>query len=112
MKGYLQSLPVVGKIFLDVQPEEVWAFWRFMQDHFRTSVINKRSALEMQLVARGLEALARFKAMAEGAMRRSQRPFAQRGAMRLHESEGGVVANGADIAKVIGDALEFRHRRA
>jgi hypothetical protein len=57
MKGYLQSLPVVGKIFLDVQPEEVWAFWRFMQDHFRTSVINKNSALEMQLVARGLEAL-------------------------------------------------------
>jgi hypothetical protein len=59
MKGYLQSLPVVGKIFLDVQPEEVWAFWRFMQDHFRTSVINKNSALEMQLVARGLEALGR-----------------------------------------------------
>ena len=28
-----------------------------MQDHFRTSVINKSSALEMQLVARGLEAL-------------------------------------------------------
>ena len=57
MKGYLQSLPVVGKIFLDVQPEEVWAFWRFMQDHFRTSVINKSSALEMQLVARALNAL-------------------------------------------------------
>ena len=57
MKGFLQSLPVVGKVFVDIQPEEVWAFWRFMQDHFRTSVINKRSALEMQLVARGLEAL-------------------------------------------------------
>lgn len=57
MKGYLQSLPVVGKIFLDVQPDQVWAFWRFMQDHFHTSVINKNSALEMQLVARGLEAL-------------------------------------------------------
>jgi hypothetical protein len=57
MKGYLQSLPIVGRIFLDVKPEEAWAFWRFMQDHFRTSVINKRSALEMQLVARGLEAL-------------------------------------------------------
>jgi hypothetical protein len=57
MKGFLQSLPVVGKVFYDVQPEEVWAFWRFMQDHFRTSVINKLSALEMQLVARGLEAL-------------------------------------------------------
>jgi hypothetical protein len=47
MKGYLQ----------DVQPEEVWAFWRFMQDHFRTSVVNKSSALEIQLVARGLEGL-------------------------------------------------------
>lgn len=57
MKGYLQSLPVVGKIFMDVQPEEVWAFWRFMQDHFRASVINKSNALEMQLVARALEAL-------------------------------------------------------
>ena len=45
MKGYLQSLPVVGKIFLDAQPEEVWAFWRFMQDHFRTSVINKNLSL-------------------------------------------------------------------
>lgn len=57
MKGYLQFLPVVGKIFMDVQPEEVWAFWRFMQDHFRTSLINKSNALEMQLVARALEAL-------------------------------------------------------
>jgi len=45
---------LVGKVFVDIQPEEVWAFWRFMQDHFRTSVINKSSALEMQLVARGL----------------------------------------------------------
>src|SRR5690606_36096317 len=48
---------VVGAVFQDIKPEEVWAFWRFMQDHFRTSVINKNSALEMQLVARGLEAL-------------------------------------------------------
>lgn len=57
MKGYLQSLPVVGAVFQDVKPEEVWAFWRFMQDHFRTSVINKKSALEMQLVAQALDAL-------------------------------------------------------
>lgn len=57
MKGLLQSLPVVGKVFLDVQPEEVWAFWRFMQDHFHTSVVNKRDALEMQLVAQALDAL-------------------------------------------------------
>lgn len=57
MKRLLQSLPVVGKVFLDVQPEEVWAFWRFMQDHFHTSVVNKRDALEMQLVAQALDAL-------------------------------------------------------
>lgn len=57
MKGYLQSLPVVGKVFYDVRPEEVWAFWRFMQEHFRTSVVNKSSAFEMQLVARALNAL-------------------------------------------------------
>lgn len=57
MKGFLQSLPVVGKVFLDLQPEEVWAFWRFMQERFRTSVVNKRDALEMQLVAQALDAL-------------------------------------------------------
>ena len=57
MKGFLQSLPVVGKVFVDIQPEEVWAFWRFMQDHHRTTVVNKRDALEMQLVAQALDAL-------------------------------------------------------
>jgi len=57
MKGFLQSLPVVGKVFVDIRPEEVWAFWRFMQDHYRTTVVNKRDALEMQLVAQALDAL-------------------------------------------------------
>ena len=57
MKGYLQSLPVVGKVFLDVEPEEVWSFWRFMQDHFRTTVVNKQNALETQVVARVLDTL-------------------------------------------------------
>ena len=57
MKGFLQSLPVVGKVFVDIQPEEVWAFWRFMQDHYRTTVVNKRDAFEMQLVAQALDAL-------------------------------------------------------
>ena len=57
MKGFLQSLPVVGKVFIDIQPEQVWAFWRFMQDHYRTTVVNKRDALEMQLVAQALDAL-------------------------------------------------------
>lgn len=57
MKGFLQSLPAVGRIFYDARPEEVWSFWRFMQDHFRTTVLNKRDALEMQLVAHVLGAL-------------------------------------------------------
>lgn len=57
MKGFLQSLPEVGKVFVDIQPEEVWAFWRFIQDHYRTTVVNKRDALEMQLVAQALDAL-------------------------------------------------------
>ena len=57
MKGFLQSLPVVGTVFVDIQPEEVWALWRFMQDHYRTTVVNKRDALEMQLVAQALDAL-------------------------------------------------------
>lgn len=41
----------------DVRVEEVRAFWDFMQGHFRTSVINKRDALEMHLVADALAAL-------------------------------------------------------
>ena len=57
MRGALQSLPVVGKAFMDLRPEEVWAFWRHMQDHYRTTVVNKRDALEMQLVAQVLDAL-------------------------------------------------------
>ncbi|MCL2726569.1 MAG: hypothetical protein FWD69_19285 [Polyangiaceae bacterium] len=44
-------------MFLDVQPEEVWAFWRFMQEHFTTTVVNKSSALEMQAVAQALDTL-------------------------------------------------------
>src|SRR5260221_2009353 len=50
--------------------------------------------------------------MAEAMPRRAQHPLAQDAAMGLHEGEGGVVADGADIAEVIGDALELRHHRA
>lgn len=42
---------------MDVRPEEVAAFWRFMQDFYGTSAVKKTSALEMQLVARALDAL-------------------------------------------------------
>ncbi len=57
MKGFLQSLPVVGAAFMDISPQEVQAFWSFMQGHFRTSSINKGDAIEMELVAQLLDAL-------------------------------------------------------
>jgi hypothetical protein len=57
MKGALQSLPLVGKMFFDVQPAEVRAFYRFLQIRFRTTVVNKRDALEMKLVAQVLGVL-------------------------------------------------------
>jgi hypothetical protein len=57
VKALLQSLPLVGKAFQDVTPAEVKAFWRFMQDHFGTSVINKGNAVEMQLVATALSTI-------------------------------------------------------
>lgn len=57
MKGLLQAIPFVGAAFTDIRPEEVRAFWQHMQNHFGTSVINKRSALEMQVVAHALQAL-------------------------------------------------------
>jgi len=41
----------------ELRPEEVWAFWRHMHDHFRTKTVRKGDALEMRLVARALEAL-------------------------------------------------------
>src|SRR6266536_96165 len=33
-------------------------------------------------------------------------------ALRVHQREGGIVADGADVAEVIGQSLEFRHQRA
>lgn len=57
MKGFLQSLPVVGKAFHDIAPEAVVAFWQFMQGHFGTRVMNKEDALEMQLLAQALNLL-------------------------------------------------------
>ncbi|MCP3104516.1 hypothetical protein LZ198_37205 [Myxococcus sp. K15C18031901] len=56
MKGYLQSLPVVGGLFQrDLQPAEVWAFWQHMQERFRTKTADKADALEMQLAAEVLQ---------------------------------------------------------
>ncbi len=57
MKGFLQSIPVVGGLFRDLQPDDVRAFWRFMQGHFDTSAVNKGDDVAMQLVAQALESL-------------------------------------------------------
>ena len=32
--------------------------------------------------------------------------------MGVHEREGGIVADRADVAEVVGDALELGHQRA
>lgn len=39
----------------EIKPEEVWAFWRHMQGRYKTSVVNKSDAVEMQLVAKALD---------------------------------------------------------
>ena len=49
--------------------------------------------------------------MAEGSIARAQHPLAQHAAMGMHEREGGVVADGADIAEMIGETLQFGHQR-
>ena len=42
----------------------------------------------------------------------AQHLLAQHAAMRVHQGEGGIVADRADIAEVVGDALELGHQRA
>lgn len=105
MKGFLQSLPVVGKVFIDIQPEEVWAFWRFMQDHFRTTVVNKRDAFEMQLVAHALDTL--------GVQRRDRflRNFTTTLARRIYTPfDLGVPRGGWDLwSQVVVCVHEHQH---
>ncbi|MBK7537560.1 MAG: hypothetical protein IPI49_19750 [Myxococcales bacterium] len=57
MKGLLQSIPLIGSAFVDIRPEEVRGLWRAMQEHFRTTVVNKQNSFEMQAIAQGLQAL-------------------------------------------------------
>src|SRR5262245_44804496 len=42
----------------------------------------------------------------------AQHALAQDTALRVHDSERGVVADRTEIAEVIGDALELSHQRA
>lgn len=42
---------------MDATPEEAKAFWRYMTERFGTSVVDKKNAAEMTLVAHGLQLL-------------------------------------------------------
>ena len=48
----------------------------------------------------------------ETALRGAQNALAQDAAMGEHEGKAGVVADGADIAEMVGEALELRHQSA
>ncbi len=50
--------------------------------------------------------------VAESGAGRAQRALAQNAALRVHQREGGVVADRADVAEMIGEALELGHQRA
>ena len=49
--------------------------------------------------------------MAEGVVGGAQHEFAQGAGMGVHQRERSVVADRADIAEVIGDALDLGHQR-
>ena len=51
-------------------------------------------------------------AVAEGGGCATQDPLAQHRAVGVHQREGRVVADRADVTEMIGDALELRHQRA
>ena len=51
-------------------------------------------------------------AMAEAGVADAQDMLAQDAAVGVHERERGVVADGADVAEMVGKALELRHQRA
>ena len=50
--------------------------------------------------------------MAEAGGGGAQHALAQHRAMRQHQGEGGIVADGADIAEVVGEPFQFREQRA
>ena len=59
MKGWLQSLPIIGSLFRSSEPtsEFVAAFWAHMQEHFGTCIVNKLDNTEMNLICQALDAL-------------------------------------------------------
>src|SRR6185312_2164035 len=75
--------------------------------------VDRRAPLggKIESDAAGHDAIA-HQPMAEGRIRRAQHPLAQRAAMRMHQRESRVVADGADITEMIGETLELGHQRA
>ena len=51
-------------------------------------------------------------AMAETGVSDAQDVLAQDAAVGVNEGEGGVVADGANVAEVVGEALKLGHQRA
>lgn len=56
-KGSVQALPGVGKLFQDITPDEVRAFWKFMQARFGASVISKGDSVAMAAIGMLLDKL-------------------------------------------------------
>src|SRR5579885_1739826 len=50
--------------------------------------------------------------VAESGVGCAQHAFAQHAGMGVHQAEGGVVADRADVAEVVGEALELGHQGA
>ena len=50
--------------------------------------------------------------MSESEIGGAQHALAQNAAMGMHEREGGIVADGADIAEMIGEPFELGHQRS
>ena len=50
--------------------------------------------------------------VAEGARRNTQHELAQHGCLRVQEGERSVIADRAEIAEMVGDALKLGHRGA
>ena len=50
--------------------------------------------------------------MAEAGVRDAQHVLAQDAAVCMDQREGGVIADGADVAQVVGETLQLRHKRA
>src|SRR5689334_2699883 len=50
--------------------------------------------------------------MAKADIRGTQRALTEDAGLRMHERERSVVADGADVTEMIGDAFKLRHERA